>query len=195
MVGNVRSNVAAGSQGGGENVALGVGLGIFGAYDAALDQLADVGMIACKSGNGFSTNVVETAIADVGEVEPAIHDGDGGAGRPHSVELRMRGGVTLNHLVRRRQGCGKRTLGIACGSILVDMAHGFDGQTTGLLSTFVSSHAVGDHGQAALASKILVGVGLPVEMGILVVAALAADVGQAGDDDSGFGGFTVDGHH
>ena len=195
MIGGVRRDVAAGPQGRSENVALGMGLGIFRAHDTTLDELADIGVIASQSRNGFGTNVVETAIADVGEVELAIDDGDGGAGRPHSIELRMLDGVALNALVRRRQGCEQSILRTVCESIFVDVAYGLDGEAAGLLSAFVSAHAIGDHGQAARAEKICVGVGLPGERGIGVVGALAAKVGQAGGDESGFGGFVVEGHH
>ena len=42
----VRHEIPTGAKGGGEDVALRVRLGVFRAHDAALDQPADVGMIA-----------------------------------------------------------------------------------------------------------------------------------------------------
>ena len=74
------------------------------------------------------------------------------------------------------------------------MAYGLDGDPAGFLSAFVSTHAVGHDGQATFAAEFLVGIGLPVEKGILVIVALQADVGQAGGFDPWLWTLTVDRH-
>jgi hypothetical protein len=191
----VRRNVATGAQGSGKNVTLWVELSIFSAYDATLDQPADVGMIACKSGNRSAANMVQATVADMGEVELASDDGQSGTSGAHPVELRMLGGVTLYILVSGLEGMEQGILRISAERVVVDVAHGFDGEAAGLLSSFVSAHAVSNDGEAALAKEFLVGVGLPIEIGILVIASLAADVGQAGGFDSGFRSFAVDSHN
>ena len=71
--------------------------------------------------------------------------------------------------------------------IVVDAAHGFDGEAAGFLPAFISAHAIGDDGQTAFAQKVIVGVGLPVKKGVFVIGALAAYVGQAGGFDARLG--------
>src|ERR1035438_6990579 len=148
-------------------------------------------MIACKSGDGFGANMVEATVAHMGEVELAIYDGESGAGGSHSVELRMLRGITLNILMSGFEGLEQGILRIDAKGMVVDVAYGLDCDATGLLSAFVTAHAVGDHGEAALTTEFLVGVGLPIEIGILVIAALTADVGQAGRFDPGLCSFAV----
>jgi hypothetical protein len=69
--------------------------------------------------------------------------------------------------------------------MIVDVADGFYGQTTGFLSPFISSHAVGYQSESALPLKFVVALSFPVEQRVLIVLALAADVTQAGDLDTG----------
>ena len=69
-----------------------------------------------------------------------------GAGRPHAVELRMFQGKALNILMRGFKGRGESDLWIAAKSMVVDATDGLNGQAAGLLSAFVSPHAVGDDG-------------------------------------------------
>ena len=185
LIREVRRDLSTAAQGSGKNVTLRMGLSIFGAYGATLDQPSDVGMISRKSGNRSGANVIETTVAHVGEVELAIDNGDSGAGGPHSVELRMLVGVTLNHLVRGLEGMEEGILRSRAERMVVDVTHGFDREAAGLLSAFVSAHAVGNNGEATLAKEFLAGVGLPIEVGIFIIAAQAADVGQARDFDSG----------
>ena len=103
-------------------------------------------------------------------------------------------GVALDVAVSGVEGAEQSALRIAVKFGIVDMAHGFDGEAAGFLSAFVSAHAVGDYGEAALAAEFVVGVGLPVEVGVLVIGTLAADVGQARDLDPGFCVATVNRH-
>jgi hypothetical protein len=181
----VRRDLSTAAQGSGKNVALRMGLSIFGAYNATLDQPSDVGMISRKSGNRSGANVIETTVAHVGEVELAIDNGDSGAGGAHSIELRMLVGVPLNQLVRGLEGLEEGILRSRAERMVVDVTHGFDREAAGLLSAFVSAHAVGNNREATLAKEFLAGVGFPEEIGVFVIAAQAADVGQARDFDSG----------
>jgi hypothetical protein len=107
-------------------------------------------------------------------MELAADDGQSGASGSHAVELGMFLGETLNVLVSGFEGLGERSLRIAAKGIVIDAADGFNSQAAGLLPALISSHAVGDHGEAAFPAKVLVGVGLPVEVGIFVVGALAS---------------------
>src|SRR5580765_6393852 len=88
----------------------------------------------------------------------------------------------------------RSALRIAARGIVVDTTHGFDGEVAGFLPTFVPAHAVGHDGETALATEILVGIGLPIKIGVFVIGTLAADVGQARRFDAGLRSFQVDGH-
>src|SRR6266481_8606238 len=55
----------------------------------------------------------------------------------------------------------------------------------GFLATFVAAHAVGHDCQPPFAEKLLIILRLPITEGILVVLALAADIGLTRDFDSG----------
>jgi len=194
VFGNVRGDLPAGAQGSGKNVALRVRLGVFRADDAALDQAADVRMITGETGDGVGVNQVQATVANVSEVQSAIDDGESGTGGSHAVELRVFQGVTLNILVSGFEGGDQRTLRIAAKGIVVDVAHGLDGETTGFLPAFVPAHAVGDDGETALAEEVLVGVGLPVDVGILVIGALTTDVGETRRFDAGLWSFGLNRH-
>src|SRR5579864_2662581 len=152
-------------------------------------------MIARESGDGLSADMVEAAVAHMGEMELPAYNGHRGACGPHSVELRVLHRITLNRLVSRFQGLQQRALRIRAEGILVDVTHGLDCEAAGFLSAFVPSHAVGDYGQAAFAEEFLIGLRLPVEVRILIIAALAANVGQARGLDSGLWSFAVDCHN
>jgi len=141
-------------------------------------------MISRKPGNRSGANVIKTTVAHVGEVELAIDNGDSSAGGAHSVELRVLVGVTLNHLVRGLEGIEEGILRSRAERLVVDLTHGFDCEAAGLLSAFVTAHAVSNHREATLAKEFLAGVGFPIEIGIFIIAAQAADVGQARDFDS-----------
>src|SRR4029077_4725670 len=186
---NVRRNIAAGAQGSGKNVTLGVRLGVFRADDAALDQSADVRMIAGETGDGLGADQVKATVANVSEIQLAVDDGESGTGGSHAVELRVLHGVTLNVLGSGFEGDDQRTLRIVAKGIVVDVAHGLDGEATGFLPALVTAHAVGDDGETAFAEEFLLGVGLPIDVGILVIGALTADVGEARRFDAGLWSF------
>ena len=138
-----------------QNVALRVRFGILGANDAALDQPSDIRMIAREARNGLGANQVEATVADMGEAELTVDDGESGTGRSHAVELGMLHRETLNVPVSGFEGPGQGILRIATETSSVDAAHSLDGKATGLLSTFVPTHAIGHDGETALAEEIL----------------------------------------
>ena len=70
--------------------------------------------------------------------------------------------------------------------MVVDFAHSLDGKAAGFLTTFVSTHSVGDDRQATLAAKFVLRFWFPKKIGIFVIVALQADVGQAGGFNSWF---------
>src|ERR1700733_1277147 len=95
-------------------------------------------------------------------------------------------GVILNALVGSGERFHQSNLGIIAGVAFIDLSNGFHREAAGFLTALVASHAVGDYGEPAFALKFLISIRLPVEIGILVIFALAAYVGQAGHLDSGF---------
>src|SRR5450755_5182416 len=173
----MRYDVPAGPERCGKNMTLGMGLGIFGAHDAGLDQPADVGMIPREPFDGIGADQIEATVADMREAELAVDDGQSSTGGPHAVELRMFHGIALNVLVSGVEGLDEGSLRIAAKVVVVDAAHGFDGEAAGFLSAFVAAHAIGNHSETAFAAEVGVGIWLPIEIGIFVISALAADVG------------------
>ena len=195
VIRSVRRNGSPRAESSGKNVALGVGLGVFRAHDAGFDQAADVGMIAGQPGSVFAPNMVEAAVAHVSEVEGATDDGQSGTGSAHSVELGMFQGVTLNAPMSGFKGFEQSALGVGAKGMIIDVTHGLDGETAGFLSAFVTAHSVGHDGETAFAAEFLGGVRFPVEIGILVIAALAAYIGESRRLDSGLRSFAVNCHN
>src|SRR5260370_29933265 len=175
-------------------MSLRVRFGIFGADDASLDQATHIRVIAGEAGDAVGANQVEAAVANMGKVEQAIDNGESSTGGSHAVELRMFRGEALNILMSGFESHDERALGIAAKGVVINAAHGFYREATGLLSALVSTHAVGHDDETALAAEVLVGVGLPVQVGVFVIGALAADVGDARRFDAGLWSFHVNGH-
>src|SRR5579859_410065 len=143
-------------------------------------------MIAGQPRDSRRTDKVQAAVTNVGEVKLPSHDGKSRACSSHTVKLRMFHGVAVNILVSGVEGLEESGLRVVPKATLVDVTHGLDRETAGFLATLVSAHAVGDDSEAAFAEEVLVGVGLPIKIGIFIIGALAADVGQARHLDSGF---------
>jgi hypothetical protein len=121
----------------------------------------------------------------VDEIEAKIIQSQRGASRTHSVKFRMSIGVLANAFVGYAKAIEQRIARVRGRVLIVDVADGFYGQTTGFLSPLVSSHAVGYESEPALPLKFVVALSFPVEQRVLIVFAQAADVTQAGDLDSG----------
>ena len=74
------------------------------------------------------------------------------------------------------RGC-QRLLGIDSVGVTVGRDDRLDCQPAGLLPAFIASHAVGNDRQPALALELPIVLRFPVAEGILVILAVAADVG------------------
>src|ERR1700722_6048592 len=114
----------------------------------------------------------------MGKTELAAHQRQCGAGRAHALKFDVLRSVILNTCVSCRKGLDQRRLWIVPHSVCIYALYGFNRKTAGLLSAFVSAHAIGHNSQAAQALKSLIRIGLPVENRIFVVGALAANVGE-----------------
>src|ERR1700704_5132901 len=88
--------------------------------------------------------------------------------------------VFLYPPVRLHEGFHQTGFGIATEGLVVNLKHSFDREATGLLTAFITTHAIGNHGQAALALKLFGALRFPIKKRVFVVLALAADVSQAG---------------
>src|ERR1700757_2080775 len=195
LFGNMRNNIAPRSQGGGEDVPLGMGFGVFGTHDAAFDQAAHIRMVAGEAGDAFAANQVKTAIADMGKVELAADDRQSRTSRSHALKFRMLEGIALDHLMSGLQSGDQGSLGVASEIAIVNMTHGFHRETAGFLAAFVSAHAVGDGSETAFAAEIIVRIGLPVKERVFIIAALQADIGKARGLNSALRSFAVNRHN
>jgi hypothetical protein len=95
-------------------------------------------------------------------------------------------GIVPNAVVGGGEGIDESDLSVVAEVILVHFSNRLHGEATGFLPAFVATHAVSDYGEATFALKFLISLRLPVEIGILVIFALAAYVGKAGYIHSGF---------
>src|SRR5579864_3838862 len=166
-------------------------LSIFGPDNAALDEAAYIGMIASQAGDTVRTHEVDARVANVRKAEFTIDDRQGSTSGSHAMKLGVIVSVALDVLVRRTEGMEQGSLRAAIEAAVIEVADGFDGKAAGFLSAFVSAHAIGDDGEASLDAEIVVVLGLPIEIGIFVIGALAANVGQAGHFHSWFCGAAV----
>src|SRR5258708_34151075 len=79
------------SQSGGEDVALRVLFGIFGAHDAAFHEPAHVRVIASQTQDARATHQIQAAVSDVRKIKPMAAEYQGGTRGAHA----MKGGVPL----------------------------------------------------------------------------------------------------
>ncbi len=96
MLGRVGQHFPSRTERGSENVALGMGFGIFQAHHAALDEPANVGMIAREAGHRVGADQVETTVTYMRKKKLAAHDGESGACGSHALQLGVLHRVTLN---------------------------------------------------------------------------------------------------
>jgi len=178
----------------GQYVSLRMRLGVLGTDDAAFDETSDIGVVARKTRDGVGTHKIETAVANVREVEMVIDERKRGAGGTHAMELRVLECIALNGLVGGLKRIQQRALGVAIKVAIVDVTDSLYGDAAGLLSAFISAHAIGNNREAALAAELGVGVGLPEEKRIFVIVAQQADVAKAGGLESRLGSFAVNRH-
>jgi hypothetical protein len=95
-------------------------------------------------------------------------------------------GVVLNAGVSCGERIDQSRLRIVMETLVVNFANGLNGKAAGFLAAFVAAHAVGDDSEATLALEFGRAGGLPIEVRVLVVFALAAYIAQAGYFNSGF---------
>lgn len=174
VLGNMRRDLGSRSQCGGKDVALGMRLGVFGTDNSAFDEPADVRMIARETRDSAAANQVKPAVAHVGEIELAVNNRKRGAGRAHAVKFRMFEGVALNRVMCAAESGDQDLLRVAVEIAIVDITNGLDRQAAGFLAAFVSPHAIGHGGEAALALEIGIRIRLPVNVGVLIIRALQA---------------------
>ena len=175
----------SGTKSGGKNVALGMGLGLFRLQQAVFDQTADIGMIASEASDAVTGGEVDAAITDVGVIELAAEDSNGGAGGAHAVKFRMTGRVVLNAAVGDAESLIEPLVRPSLGGLGVDMFNGFDGNAAGFLATLIATHAVGDEQQASLASEGFIVRRLPVCKPVFIILALTTDIGKTGIGNPG----------
>jgi hypothetical protein len=143
-------------------------------------------MIAREAKNARVAQKIEAAVSNVGKVKLPPAKYKSRAGGAHPLKQGMLLGVILNAMVGCGEGLHEGSLRIFARVARVDLANRFHSETAGFLPALVASHTVGNYREAAFALKFLLSIRLPVEIGILVIFALAAYVGQAGDLNSGF---------
>ena len=121
-------------------------------------------------------------------------ENEGGASGPHTLECGMLLGVVLNPGVSRDKGFEQSRLGIVAEGMIINFADRFHSEAAGFLAALVAAHAVGNYGEPSLALEFLISGWLPIEVGVLIVFALAAHVAQAGHFNSGFHIHAIDRH-
>src|SRR5579871_6870863 len=121
-------------------------------------------------------------------------DGKCGTGRAHALKLRMLEGELLDVRVGRSKGVDQGAGRIAVEIAVVEVAYRFDGEAAGFLPAFVSAHTVSHDGETAFAPEVVIGIGLPIEVRILIVGAMQPDVAQRRGFDSWFWLLRINGH-
>jgi hypothetical protein len=70
-------------------------------------------------------------------------------------------------------------LRIISEAAVINFLNGFNRQPAGFLAALVSAHAVGDYRQPSFAMKFFIVGGFPIEVRVLIIFTLAANVAQA----------------
>src|SRR5712692_798936 len=128
---------------------------------------------------------VEPRVPDMHVMQRVPDQRDRGAGRSHPAQSRMRKAVLPDSLVASLQSLVHCLLGIVAVLVAIKRRHDLYRQMAGFLAAFVAAHAIGHDCQPTFAEKLLIILRLKIAKGILVVLALAADIGLARDFDSG----------
>lgn len=171
-------------QSGGEDAALRM-FGGFGRGELALlEKAVHDGVVLRELREGRIAEQVETRIADVNVVELGASKNRGDAGGAHAFEFGMLLSTVTNGEVRSMQGLGEGLLRRVRVSGKIGGAHRLDSDAAGNLTTAMAAHAVGNHGQAALARKVSLAVWFGVAVVVLIVRALAADIGKIAEFNS-----------
>jgi hypothetical protein len=192
LFGAVDGQFPACSESGGEDVALRMLLGIFGPDNAAFYQPAHIGVIASEAQDARIAYEVKAAVSNVREIELPSAERQSRACRSHALKCGMLLGIVLNAGMRHRERIHQSGLRVIVETLIVNFANGLNGEAAGFLAAFVSTHTIGDDGKASLALKVLCAGGLPIEVGVLIIFALATHIAQASYFDSGFHVHAID---
>src|SRR5437660_5132859 len=119
------------------------------------------------------------------EVQSEIMHAKGRTGRAHTVELRVRLRVIANALMRHPKSLQQGIAGTAGRFLIVDTLDGFYREPTGFLPAFISAHPIRHQREPSFSLELLVILGFPIGKRVFIVLALAADIAQASDLDSG----------
>src|ERR1019366_8729890 len=99
------------------------------------------------------------------------------AGGSHAPQFRMGKAVLPDILVGRLQSLDQRLLRVVAAKVAIRRQQCFHRQPTRFLTALVAAHAVRDHRQPSLAQELPVVLRFPIAERILVIGALAAQVG------------------
>src|SRR5579863_10034248 len=166
---SVGGEFTTGTESRSEDMALWVGLGVFGAHNSVFNHAADVGMIPRQTGCALASDQVETAVADMRKRKLSVDNGQRCASGAHATELRMFEGIALDCVVSGLQAGAQAGLRVAAEVVIVDIANGLDGKAAGLQAAFISAHAVGDDGETPFAAELVFALRLPIQEGVFVV--------------------------
>lgn len=185
LAGRIHYELGICAQGCGQDIALRMLLGFFGADESGLYEASNIGVIAGDLRNLSIADQVEARVANVDVVESILHNRRSGAGGSHTAEFGMVVAIGANLFVGGLQGLDQSSLRIVATEVAIYGDERIYGETAGFLPAFVATHAVGYYGQAAFAKKQAVVLGLPIAEGVFVVLAHTTDVGLARYLDSG----------
>ena len=123
---------------------------------------------------------IEAAVSNVSKIKLAAADDERRAGGAHAVKSGMLLRVFRIPFVGRREcfhagQCADRPP----DHTVINFANRFYRQPAGLLAALVSPHTIGDYGQPSLPLEFSIRCRFPIKIRILIVLALATDVGEA----------------
>ena len=111
--------------------------------------------------------------------------GERGAGGTHALQFRMFVRIAPDPIMSFQKPFHESSTWIGRRLMPVDLEHSFNREPAGFLSPFITTHAVGNHGESAYALEIALRLRLPIGQGILIVLAPAAHIGLVRDFDTG----------
>src|ERR1035437_3502874 len=153
--------------------------------DPRLHQPSHIGVVARYPANLAVADQVEPRVADMHVIECVAlripvrtpDDRRSRAGGSHAPQFRMGKAVLPNILVGRLQSLDQRLLRVVAAKVAIHCQQRFHRQPACFLTALVAAHAVRDHRQPSLAQEQPVVLRFPIAERILVIGALAAQVG------------------
>ena len=152
-----------------QDVLVRMGFRFFGAEPALIDEALDEGVVHADLLEFAVPQPVRAGVANMGEVQLALGQQEGGDRGPHAGQL----GIDVDEFGEQRVGgldlVGKDGAGVAVVVVAVEMEHVQHRGGRSDITAGVSAHAIGDDGEVAA------DVG-----GVVVLRAHPADVGPRG---------------